>query len=330
MRSPLPIPALVRLSSLLVLVATFALPAQADEVFSRPPSPTGGVNASAWTTPDGSDSDMYAWEDFTLTETQTITEVRWTGGYSLGGIYGMATDFRISFFDSTANGFYPIITGLPEHESQETVIATFHTNNNAQETPMGGGGGVTMYSYRFVLPQPVTLQGGVKYWFRVAAGQPGYPDWGWGTSTPGAHFKFNQGASMFQSWPNDLSFSLHATWANLGNGLAGPTSEPVLKGSGPLTPGTFSALRVTNAEPLMPAWIVAGGSEVNLPIAGGLLIPDPQIILSVGTDATGALVLPFKLDASTPPGFRIVAQAWVLDPGAPEWLTATNGLSGVY
>jgi hypothetical protein len=296
----------------------------------------GGVNASAWVTPDGSDSDFYSWEDFTLAETQTITEVRWRGGYKYGAPYGKAVDFRISFFDSIAGGSQPVITALPEHESQEVVIATFHTNDNAGETYAGVSGGVTMYDYRFRLPTPVTLQGGVKYWFRVVAAQPygAYPDWGQATSAPGSHFAYNQGAHMFQNWPNDLSFSLHADWADLGQRLAGGPGLPQLTGTGALTPGNPVSIDLTNALGGAPAFLFLGLSPLNFsPFYGGTLVPDftvpPGQIIIVFTDGGGAVSLGTNWPAGVPSGFELYLQYWISDPGGPYGFSASNALQAV-
>lgn len=195
----------------LTLAVAFAASTSAGEVYGKPPSKAGGINGSAWVAPDGSDSDLYAWDEFVLPATTTITEVRWRGGYSLGAPFGGVTDFRVSFFDSVVGGFQPLIVALPEHEQQEITIATFHTLGNANETPSAILGGVQTYEYRFVLPVPVTLMGGVKYWFRVVGTQPVHPDWGLisGMGGDGGHFRYSTGMHMFQNVPHDLAFSLH-------------------------------------------------------------------------------------------------------------------------
>ena len=53
--------------------------------FSYPPDPSGVLIQSSWLPPDGSDADFYAYDDFTLGSSQTITEVTWRGGYFHGG-----------------------------------------------------------------------------------------------------------------------------------------------------------------------------------------------------------------------------------------------------
>ena len=320
---------LLRALGLCALLAVLALPARASEVFSKPPAAVASLNASSWVTPDGSDSDWYAWDDFTLAETQTITEVRWRGGYKFNGQYNKAVDFRISFFDSIAGGSQPLIVALPEHEDQEIVIATFHTNNLAGETPAGSMGGVALYDYHYKLPTPVTLQAGVKYWFRVVAAQPGsYPDWGMASSDFGSHFAYNQGAHMFQNWPNDLTFSLHAQWVNLGQALAGTAGVPTLTGTGSLVGGTNTSLALASARPSAPVWLVTGLSALDAPFKGGTLVPDPLLVLNTVTNAAGAVTLTFAMPAGVPAGIDLVAQFWIPDPAGPHGFAASNGLTG--
>ena len=321
----------LRLAAPVALVALLAVPLRAGEVFSKPwtGSGTTPVNTSAWITPDGSDADFYSWDDFTLAETQTITEVRWRGGYKFNSQYEKAVDFRISFFDSIAGGSQPVIVALPEHEDQEVVIATFHTNNIAGETPAGSSGGVALYDYHFTLPTPVTLQGGVKYWFRVVAAQPGfYPDWGMASSNFGSHFAYNQGAHMFQNWPNDLTFSLHAKWVNLGHGLAGSAGVPALTGTGTLAGGSTSSLVLTSAKPSSTVWLVAGLSALNAPFKGGTLVPDPLLILDTVSNAAGSATLTFGMPVGLPAGVDIISQFWIPDPAGVHGFAASNGLTG--
>ena len=319
----------LRALALPALLAVVALPARASEVFSKAPAAVASLNASSWVTPDGSDSDWYAWDDFTLAETQTITEVRWRGGYSNGAtLGGHVSDFRVSFFNSIAGGSQPVITALPDHEDGETVIATFHTHDSANETLVGTFNGITLYDYRFKLPTPVTLQGGVKYWFRVVGSQVVYPDWGMATSTNGSHFKFSTGLSMFQNWQHDLAFSLHAQWADLGHALAGTAGKPHLTGTGTLAAGSSDSLQLGSARPSSPATLVLGTGQLNAPLKGGVLVPSPLLLVMLVTDGTGSLGLPFVMPAGVPSGTDLVLQAWITDPLAPKGVAASNGLAG--
>lgn len=314
-----------------LLALTFASSARAGEVYSKPPGTTGEVNLSSWVAPDGSDSDMYAWDDFTLATTQTITEVRWRGGYAYAAYYGgHANDFRISFFDSIAGGFQPLITALPEDGDNEVTIATFQTGNNAGETAVGVFGGVAMYDYRFVLPTPVTLTGGVKYWLRIVASQPGYPDWGLSSSPvgDGGYFRYVTGYHMFQNAPHNLSFGLVARWEDVGSALAGSAGAPRLTGSGTLAPGTSGALTLANSRPSSAAVLVLGLARFDRPLLGGVLVPAPQVRVPLATSAAGGASWPFTLPASLASGTNLHAQAWIRDPIAPQGWAASNAQWG--
>lgn len=311
------------------LGAVCAGSARAGEVFNRPPSPTGGLNTSSWIAPDGSDSDMYAWDDFTLPFTQTITEVRWRGGYQLGGPFGKCYDFRVAIFPSNVNGYEPLIVVLPENEDGEITVAAFHTNDAAGETFVGTVNGIAMYDYRFVLPAPVTLQGGVKYWLRVLGVQPGYPDWGLqtGLGGDGGYFRYSTGLHMFHHMSHDLNFSLHAQWADVGHALGGSAGMPRLSGTGTLAAGSACALSVTSGKPGAAATLVFGLSQLDAPFKGGLMVPEPlSYVGGLALNASGNLGLGFTMPPGLPPGMDLVMQLWIVDPAAPKGLSATNGL----
>lgn len=315
----------------LAVTLLLTVPLRAADVFVKPPASPASLNAASWVSPDGSDSDWYLWDDFTLAQTQTITEVRWRGGYVYGAMYGgHVSGFKVSFFDSIAGGFQPVITALPEKEDQETVIATFHVDGNAGETPAGTFNGLAMYDYRLKLPQPVTLQGGVKYWLRVVGEQSVYPDWAWasGSGGNGSHFRFNTGMSMFQNAPHDMAFTLVAQWADLGAGLAGTAGVPKLSGTGTLAAGSSCSLALASARPASPVTLVMGTSLLNAPLKGGVLVPAPLLLVALASDAAGKLNLPFSMPPGVPAGTALVLQAWVSDPAGPHGLAASNGLSG--
>ena len=117
----------------LALLALAAPVAGATDVFSYPPSAGGGVLTSAWVAPDGTDSDTYAYNDFTLPATESITEVRWRGGYGFGAPFGKAYQFTITFFATNITGSEPLITTLPDPYG-EPCLANYQVASNAGET----------------------------------------------------------------------------------------------------------------------------------------------------------------------------------------------------
>ncbi len=119
-----------------------------------------------------------------------------------------------------------------------------------------------------------------------------------------------------------------AAWTNLGNGLAGTNGTPVHAATGTLVPGTPGQLELASALPSSVAVAVLGTFQLDAPVFGGTLIPQPLYLYLVGVDGTGSNVLPFTTPPNTPSGFSFFTQYWVLDPGAPQSWAASNGLRG--
>lgn len=194
----------------LVLLLFGSASAWADIAFERPPSPSGILIVSAWVDPNGSDADMYAYDEFVTGVDADITEVRWRGGYTQNQFGGPVTNFSVTFFESIAGGSQPHL-GNPQLEDTAPIyLAKYYVGGNADEAPAGTVGGTTMYDYRFVLPTAFHAVAGTKYWLRIEASQASYPDWGIavGTGGDGTHFQFSTGAAMFLFAPNDIAFIL--------------------------------------------------------------------------------------------------------------------------
>ncbi len=183
---------------------------QNQVVFSRDFDGSGNVLVSSWLDPDGSDSDMYAYDDFTLPTAQAITQVRWRGGYSYAAAYGHVSNFTITFYESIAGGSQPHLTNpqLPE-----IYLAHYNVGGIAGETAAGTFGGIAMYDYSYTLSSPFLAAAGTKYWIRIEGVQAGYPDWGLasGSGGDGQHFQFSTGAARFYFGQHDCAFSLLAS-----------------------------------------------------------------------------------------------------------------------
>jgi hypothetical protein len=213
----------------------FALPAQGQTqvVFSQPPNPAGGLIVSSWVDPNGSDADMYVYDDFTLGSDHAIIEIDWRGGYTQNQFGGPVTDFSVTFFESIAGGSQPHVANPQLEDVTPVYLVKHYVGGNAGETPVGSFGGVTMYDYKFVLPTPFQAAGGTKYWVRIEASQGTYPDWGIavGTGGDGQHFRFSTGAAQFQFGSGDAAFTLLAS--------AGP-SYTITTSASPANGGTVS------------------------------------------------------------------------------------------
>ncbi len=188
----------------------FSTFAAAVAVYDQVPgaaSQSGALITSSWLDPNGSDADSYAYDSFILAASAPITEVHWRGGYLHGAMYGRASTFTLTFYESTAGGLEPHVTNpqLPE-----IFLAQYAVPDNAGETSAGTFGGTLLYDYHFTLPSSFQAAAGVKYWLRIEAAQSGYPDWGLalGTGGDGQHFAFSTGAARFSFGSGDCAFTL--------------------------------------------------------------------------------------------------------------------------
>lgn len=74
---------------------------------------------------------------------------------------------------------------------------------------------------------------------------------------------------------------------NLGGGLAGIDGIPSMGVSGMLAPGEEVLFTIDNAAPNTTATLVVGSTIANVPAFGGIIIPNPEILLTTTTDASG-------------------------------------------
>jgi hypothetical protein len=158
--------------------------------------------------PDGSNSDQYIWDNFTLQSNETITEIDWFGVYDplKFGAGGPVLDFRISIFPSTTANTEPAVANPP--------LVQYQTGGNAGEVAIGTMAGTTLYSYQFTLPTSFAASAGVKYWVQIEGYQRGnVPDWclAGGTGGDGNHFRRTSGAGgdiLYRLAPGDAAFTL--------------------------------------------------------------------------------------------------------------------------
>jgi len=117
-------------------------------------------------------------------------------------------------------------------------------------------------------------------------------------------------------------------YTDLGSGLSGTGGlTPELSGGGPLTPGSQNRLQLSQARPGATSYLVVGVTAGNSPLKGGILVPDPLVILpGLPVDALGELGIGFNAPAGAAPGNRFYVQHWIEDPGGPQGFAASNGL----
>ena len=125
-----------------------------------------------------------------------------------------------------------------------------------------------------------------------------------------------------------VDFSL-PTWTDLGHAKIGSKGPPELIGSGPLSAGSDNTVELANGHPLGAATLVAGLVQLDAPFKGGTLVPQPELLLTLPTNAAGDLNVPFLWPTGIPAGVALYFQYWIQDPTATKGLSASNGLRGI-
>ncbi len=108
------------------------------------------------------------------------------------------------------------------------------------------------------------------------------------------------------------------------NGLA-----PLLNAQGCAVAGGEVRLRLSVAKASSTAFLFVGATAGSTPLPNGcaLLVASPAPLApTLPTDVDGRALVSIPIPASVGPG-TVVAQAFVVDPGAPSGFSATNGVS---
>jgi hypothetical protein len=116
-------------------------------------------------------------------------------------------------------------------------------------------------------------------------------------------------------------------WTDLGDALAGVNGPLHLAAQGALTVGTTTTFHVSNAAASMLGVLVLSTTNVSLPVFGGILVPNTDVILLVSTNGVGQAQTSFRWPAVAPSGVSVYAQAWVLDAAGVQGVAATNALA---
>jgi hypothetical protein len=120
-----------------------------------------------------------------------------------------------------------------------------------------------------------------------------------------------------------------SVWTDIGFAKPGVTGAPHLAGAGPLTANSSNSILLSNANPNAAALQVIGFVAVNTPFMGGILVPEPVILIPLTTTATGAASWQVTLPAGVPAGLPVRLQHWIQDPAASFGWSASNGLLGI-
>jgi Tol biopolymer transport system component len=118
----------------------------------------------------------------------------------------------------------------------------------------------------------------------------------------------------------------HGPFATLPGALAGANGAPQLQGEGQPEADTLFGLVVHGAAPDAACYLVAGFSILDVPFGGGTLVPAPDMMIIMATDATGFVNPQAAWPPGVPEGLRIYFQAWVADDTGPQGYTASDAV----
>lgn len=119
-------------------------------------------------------------------------------------------------------------------------------------------------------------------------------------------------------------------WTDLGFALGGTAGDPLLVGSGSLSPASSNDVDLSNAYPSALAALFLSFASVPIPFMGGTLVPNPFLDppLIVTTSATGDLPVSFVMPSDVPPGVQLFVQWGIADPGGPSGAALSNAVRG--
>lgn len=116
------------------------------------------------------DFDPIIADDFTLSGNIQITGVRWIGGYWNGPPYDGNFDWQVVFYTDFGDG------NKPGAAVGTYFFANADVNETFLDTNMFGS---YNYSYQAILPTPLTLAAGTKYWISIQGMNDYPPQSGW-------------------------------------------------------------------------------------------------------------------------------------------------------
>lgn len=117
-------------------------------------------------------------------------------------------------------------------------------------------------------------------------------------------------------------------WRDLGQALPGSRGAPWLEAFGDLVAPGASAFVTNGLDAGAPAALVLGTGALNLPLFGGVLVPQPDIVLGVVADAAGRVALSVPVPAWLPGGFSLWVQTWSIELASSRFV-ASNAIVGV-
>jgi hypothetical protein len=119
-------------------------------------------------------------------------------------------------------------------------------------------------------------------------------------------------------------------WIDLGSSLPGTGGlTPILDPTATLSPDSPFQLDVSGALPGTTAFVVLGVTALAAPFKGGMLVPNPDVVVPQPVGPGGSLSVPARWPTGVPGGISIYVQAWMDDPGGVAGFAATNAVRAV-
>jgi hypothetical protein len=200
-----------------------------------------------------------------------------------------------------------------------------HTQGCHHDRANAGGGGLYAYSYGWRTPD--------NAYRTIMAYAPGARINVWSSpnvihnsQTMGTPNDDNaRSLNNARVWVEQFAPMTTLVWTELTGGISGTFGRPTLRGAGTknlVVPITITLGGMRNGA---AGALIAGASELNLPILGGTLVPSPDLAVAlVGNGST--VTLPADGLAALPGGTDLWLQCFWADPTAVQGVAATNGV----
>jgi hypothetical protein len=128
------------------------------------------------------------------------------------------------------------------------------------------------------------------------------------------------------SAPEDIIAGGDGGYVQVVSDLDHPAGAPHLTGAGAIVPDTPWIFRLSRGLPGNLAGWVLGISELSAPFKGGVLVPNPDLILFFGLDGAGSVILNDIWPSGTPLPEPLWIQVWMPDPAGPKGWTTSPAL----
>ena len=122
-----------------------------------------------------------------------------------------------------------------------------------------------------------------------------------------------------------ISVARWVDWSDQGFGLAGTHGVPKLDATGLLIQNETIRFHLGNALASTFGFHIVGVNSVFANFRGGTLVPAPDLLVPIFTDANGEADLSFALPNNLPAGVQIFVQTWVSDAAGPLGAAASQG-----